>query len=236
MRRQTTILVVDDDPDIRQLVHLYLKQEGYRLLHAENGEEAWKTIQGEPVDLIVLDLMMPGTDGLELCACIRKTKVMPIIMVTAKAGDLDKIRGLSLGADDYVTKPFNPLELVARIKAQLRRYQTYPSPPQPDVHTVGSLQVDVEKRQIWVEGRPIQLTPREFDIVALLVAHPGRVFSAEAIYQQVWGEPLFTSNNTVMVHIRNIREKIEASPRDPVYIKTVWGVGYKMEDFPPAKG
>lgn len=137
MRRQTTILVVDDDPDIRQLVHLYLKQEGYRLLHAENGEEAWKTIQGEPVDLIVLDLMMPGTDGLELCARIRKTKVMPIIMVTAKAGDLDKIRGLSLGADDYVTKPFNPLELVARIKAQLRRYQTYPSPPQPDVHTVG---------------------------------------------------------------------------------------------------
>lgn len=229
MEMQTTVLIVDDEPDIRELIRLYLANEGYRVLEAADGREALELTRKHEIDLMILDVMMSGMDGMETCAKIRERQWMPIIMLTARTGDLDKIQGLAVGADDYVTKPFNPLELVARVKSQLRRYKRYANAftLQTNLLSIGGVTLHPEMRQVWVRGQPVHLTPREFDILALLFRHPGVVFRSEEIYERVWGEPMLTSNNTIMVHIRKIREKIEDDPKNPAIVLTVWGVGYK---------
>jgi two-component system, OmpR family, response regulator VanR len=231
---QPVILLVDDDQEIRQFMQLYLHNEGYRILQATNGKEALQLADSHAIDLMVLDLMMPEMDGLEACIRIREKYWMPIIMLTAKTNDLDKIQGLSIGADDYVTKPFNPLELVARIKAHLRRYLHFDTKSfrQDDVITVQHLTIHLLSRQVFANEKEVRLTPREFDILVLLARHPGVVFTAEQIYERVWNEPMLTSNNTIMVHIRKIREKVELDPKRPMVIQTVWGVGYKVQSSP----
>jgi two-component system, OmpR family, response regulator VanR len=231
---QPVILLVDDDQEIRQFMQLYLHNEGYRILQATNGKEALQLADSHAIDLMVLDLMMPEMDGLEACIRIREKYWMPIIMLTAKTNDLDKIQGLSIGADDYVTKPFNPLELVARIKAHLRRYLHFDTKSfrQDDVITVQHLTIHLLSRQVFANEKEVRLTPREFDILVLLARHPGVVFTAEQIYERVWNEPMLTSNNTIMVHIRKIREKVELNPKRPMVIQTVWGVGYKVQSSP----
>ncbi|MBH8599172.1 MULTISPECIES: response regulator transcription factor [unclassified Thermoactinomyces] len=230
MKQNTTILIVDDDDEIRQLIQLYLQNEGYRIFHATNGREALGLAERHPVDLIILDLMMPEMDGMQACIRLREKFQMPIIMLTAKTGDMDKIQGLSIGADDYVTKPFNPLELVARIKAHLRRFLHFsPAEKQNDVLHIQHVTIRLSTRQVYVNDKEVFLTPKEFDILVLLGKNPGIVFSSEQIYQQVWHEPMTTSNNTIMVHIRKIREKIELDPKQPIIIQTVWGVGYRVQ-------
>ncbi|KPV58785.1 DeoR faimly transcriptional regulator [Paenibacillus sp. A3] len=228
---QPTILLVDDEKEIIDLLEIYLKNEGYRLLRAGNGIEALSVLQKEDVDLIVLDIMMPKMDGIEACLKIREQKHMPIIMLSAKSQDMDKILGLSTGADDYVTKPFNPLELVARIKSQLRRYTrlNVQRPNKENELEIDELTINTATHEVKLDGRDIKLTPREFAILELLARHRGTVWSIEKIYEAVWKEAYFDSDNTVMVHIRKIREKIEENPRKPKFIKTVWGVGYKVE-------
>ncbi|MDQ1912172.1 response regulator transcription factor [Paenibacillus sp. GD4] len=226
-----TILLVDDEKEIIDLLEIYLKNEGYRLLRASNGWEALSVLQKEEVDLIVLDIMMPKMDGIEACLKIREQKHMPIIMLSAKSQDMDKILGLSTGADDYVTKPFNPLELIARIKSQLRRYTrlNVASVRKENEIEVDELTINTATHEVRIDGREVKLTPREFAILELLARNRGTVFSIEKIYETVWQESYFDSDNTVMVHIRKIREKIEDNPRKPKFIKTVWGVGYKVE-------
>lgn len=226
-----TILLVDDEKEIIDLLEIYLKNEGYRLLRAGNGWEALSVLQKEEVDLIVLDIMMPKMDGIEACMKIREEKNMPIIMLSAKTQDMDKILGLSTGADDYVTKPFNPLELIARIKSQLRRYTrlNVPAVRRENEIEVDELTINTATHEVRIDGREVKLTPREFAILELLARNRGTVFSIEKIYETVWQESYFDSDNTVMVHIRKIREKTEENPRKPKYIKTVWGVGYKVE-------
>ncbi|SDD71519.1 DNA-binding response regulator, OmpR family, contains REC and winged-helix (wHTH) domain [Paenibacillus sp. UNCCL117] len=228
---QPTILLVDDEQEIMDLLEIYLKNEGYRLLRAGNGLEALSVLEKESVDLIVLDIMMPKMDGIEACLKIRQDNNMPIIMLSAKTQDMDKILGLSTGADDYVTKPFNPLELIARIKSQLRRYTRLNTGPANRDHEleVDELSINTATHEVKVEGREIKLTPREFAILELLARHRGTVWSIQKIYEAVWKEAYLDSDNTVMVHIRKIREKIEENPRKPRFIKTVWGVGYKVE-------
>ncbi|TVY09015.1 response regulator transcription factor [Paenibacillus cremeus] len=226
-----TILLVDDEKDIIDLLEIYLKNEGYRLLRASNGLEALSVLQKEHVDLIVLDIMMPKMDGIEACLKIREQQNMPIIMLSAKSQDMDKILGLSTGADDYMSKPFNPLELMARIKSQLRRYTrlNVPQPSKEHEIEVDELTINTLSHEVKVDGREVKLTPREFAILELLARSRGTVFSIEKLYESVWKEAYFDSDNTVMVHIRKIREKIEDNPRKPKFIKTVWGVGYKVE-------
>ncbi|UUZ81093.1 response regulator transcription factor [Paenibacillus sp. P26] len=226
-----SILVADDDPEIRDVVRIYLKNEGYRVLEAEDGAQALDFVRRESVDLVILDVMMPVMDGIKACLKIREVSAVPIIMLSAKGEDLDKINGLTTGADDYVTKPFNPLELTARVKAQLRRQTLTTSEKAQDgaVIEIGDLVIDRKRHSVTVRGRDIALTPLEFSILELMASHRGHVFNVERIYQSVWKEDKFTSDNTVMVHIRNIREKVEDNPREPQYIKTVWGVGYKVE-------
>ncbi|WP_302058158.1 response regulator transcription factor [Paenibacillus sp. MZ04-78.2] len=228
---QPTILLVDDEKEIIDLLEIYLKNEGYRLLRASNGIEALSVLQKEDVDLIVLDIMMPKMDGIEACLKIREQKHMPIIMLSAKSQDMDKILGLSTGADDYVAKPFNPLELIARIKSQLRRYTrlNVQRPNKEHELEIDELTINTATHEVKLDGRDIKLTPREFAILELLARHRGTVWSIEKIYETVWKEAYFDSDNTVMVHIRKIREKIEDNPRKPKFIKTVWGVGYKVE-------
>ncbi|WP_201755563.1 response regulator transcription factor [Paenibacillus glycinis] len=229
---QRTVLVVDDDPDIRKIVHIYLRNEGYRVFEAEDGAAALEILkaEGDAVHLIVLDLMMPRMDGLAACMKIREEHDIPIIMLTAKGEDLDKITGLTTGADDYVTKPFNPLELLARVKAQLRRMNVLSAKQQAQsVISIGDLTVEIDRHRVTVDGREVALTPLEFAILGLLAGNRGQVFSADRIYQTVWKEQTGYSDNTVMVHIRNLREKLETNPREPAYIKTVWGVGYKVD-------
>jgi len=223
-----TVLVVDDEAEIRDVVHVYLRNEGFRVLEENNGKEALRRLERENVDLIVLDVMMPEMDGIAACRKIRETSNVPIIMLSAKQEEIDKIAGLSIGADDYVAKPFSPLELIARVKAQLRR-SGMAKADTPDTVYVGDLTVDIARHLVAVGGREVNLTPLEFAILALLATHKGQVFHADKIYESVWKEPSGYSENTVMVHIRNIREKIESNPRQPLYIKTVWGVGYKVE-------
>lgn len=227
-----TILIVDDEKEIRELIEIYLKNEGYQILMAANGQEALEILQDEDIDLIVLDIMMPKMDGIQACMKVREDKNMPIIMLSAKSQDMDKILGLSTGADDYVTKPFNPLELVARVKSQLRRYTklNVPTIKRENELEVGDLTVNTSTHEAKVNGKEVKLTPREFSILELLARNKGIVFSIEKIYEQVWQEAFYESDNTVMVHIRKIREKIEENPRKPQYIKTVWGVGYKIEN------
>ncbi|MGF7030297.1 DNA-binding response OmpR family regulator [Paenibacillus mucilaginosus] len=228
---QPTILIVDDEKDIIDLIEIYLRNEGYRLLRAANGLEALSVLEKEDVDLIVLDIMMPKMDGIEACLKIRESRNMPIIMLSAKSQDMDKILGLGTGADDYMTKPFNPLELIARIKSQLRRYTrlNVTAPSREHEIEVDDLTINTATHEVKLDGREIKLTPREFAILELLARNRGTVWSIERIYETVWKETYLDSDNTVMVHIRKIREKIEDNPRKPRFIKTVWGVGYKVE-------
>ena len=225
------ILVVDDEKEIRDLVEIYLVNEGYKVLKVSNGLEALQILNDNEVDLVILDVMMPKMDGIEVCMRIRKSKNMPIIMLSAKSQDLDKILGLTTGADDYVVKPFNPLELVARVKSQLRRYKRLNVPKKVDqeVIEVDDLVINTKNHQVKVGNKDVKLTPREFEILELLSSNRGVVFSIEKIYESVWKQDFFESDNTVMVHIRKIREKIEENPRRPRFIKTIWGVGYKVE-------
>jgi len=226
-----TILIVDDEKEIRNLIGIYLKNEGFHVLEACDGEEGLQLVKKHKVHLIVLDLMMPKVNGIEMCMKVREIAEMPIIMLTAKSQDMDKISGLTIGADDYVTKPFNPLELIARIKSQLRRYLKMSGlhSSNREELEVGDLRINTATHEVFVNNERVKLTPREFAILELLVSNPGIVMSAEQIYGKVWKEEAFQSENTVMVHIRKIRERIEANPRNPQYIKTVWGVGYKVE-------
>lgn len=232
------ILIVDDEKEIRDLIEIYLKGEGYITIKAENGEEALNVLEKEEVDLIILDIMMPKLNGMEACLKIREEREMPIIMLSAKSEDLDKILGLNTGADDYLTKPFNPLELIARVKSQLRRYKRFNTKKEIEVNgikeceniiEIDDLVINLETHEAWKDEVEIKLTPTEFDILVLLCKNRGKVFSIENIYNSVWKQEFMKSDNTVMVHIRKIREKVEDDPRKPKFIKTVWGVGYKVE-------
>jgi len=231
MINKETVLIVDDEKEISDLIEIYLKNEGYNVLKASNGIEAIKILEENEVHLIILDIMMPKMDGIQTCMKIREERNMPIIMLSAKSQDMDKIIGLSTGADDYVTKPFNPLELMARVKSQLRRYTRLNTPNQKkkDEIEIGNISINVATHEVFVDGKEVKLTPKEFDILELLVRNKGIVFSTQKIFESVWKEDYFESDNTVMVHIRKLREKIELDPRRPQYIKTVWGVGYKFE-------
>lgn len=226
---KVTVLVVDDDPEIRNFIQIFLCNEGYDVLEAENGLQALEIVKTSPVQLIILDVMMPHMDGIRACQKIRETSKIPIIMLSAKEEDIDKITGLTTGADDYVTKPFSLLELVARVKAQLRRQSYSVKDQEEDVFSIGELSIDKARHQVTVKGKEISLTPLEFAILELMASHRGYVFSVDKIYERVWKETSSISDNTVVVHIRNLREKIEDNPREPRYVKTVWGVGYKIE-------
>jgi len=227
-----SILVVDDDKEIVNAISIYLENEGYRVYKAYDGFQALDIITSHDIKLILIDIMMPRLDGLSAVVKIREQKNIPIIILSAKSEDSDKILGLSIGADDYVTKPFNPMELVARVKSQLRRYLTLGDvngTRKANVLKSGGLCFDLDSRTVTVDGEPVKLTATEMKIVELLLRHPGRVFPAEEIYERVWQEPAYNAENTVMVHIRRIREKIEINPREPKYLKVVWGIGYKIE-------
>lgn len=227
----SVILVADDDTEIRDVIHVYLRNEGHSVLEAGDGLEALQVLSQRKVDLIILDVMMPRMDGIKACMTIRERYSIPIIMLSAKEGDMDKIMGLATGADDYVTKPFNPMELIARVKAQLRRQKMLVENDAAHGHiTIRELFIDIAKHFVSIRDQEVMLTPLEFAILSLLAASPGQVFSADAIYESVWKERVGYSDNTVMVHIKNLREKLELNPRKPEYIKTVWGVGYKMDN------
>lgn len=225
------ILVVDDEDEIRQLISIYIRNEGYIPIEAINGEEALAVLDQEDISLVILDVMMPEMDGIATCIEIRKMSKIPIIFLSAKGEQMDKISGLAVGADDYVTKPFHPLELMARVKSQLRRYLQFETTPvQADkIVQIDELLIKVDSHQVFRGEKEIKLTPREFQILLLLAKHPGKVFSISSIYESVWGEPSIAADNTVMVHIRKLREKVEENSRQPRYIKTVWGVGYKID-------
>ena len=226
------ILVVDDEKEIRDLIGIYLSNNGYSVIKAANGVEALNVLKNKNVDLIILDIMMPIMDGLKVCTRIREDKNMPIIMLSAKGEDRDKIMGLTTGADDYVSKPFNPLELLARVKSALRRYKRLNLIEDNDesVIEVDDLYINTNTHEIKIGDKDVRLTPREFDILLFIAKNRGIVFSIKKIYEAVWKEEFMESDNTIMVHIRNIREKIEENPRKPRFIKTVWGVGYKIEN------
>ncbi len=224
------ILVLDDEKEITELVEVYLKNEGYQVRRCYTGKEALQAISHHPPDLALLDVMLPDMDGFSICRELRKTYTFPIIMLTARVEDMDKINGLSIGADDYITKPFNPLELTARVKAQLRRYTRYNESSAGDmILDVGGLSINKETHQCTLNGKHLNLTPTEFSILWLLCENRGKVISAEALFEKVWGDKFLDCNNTVMVHIRRLREKLQEPPRNPRIIKTVWGVGYKIE-------
>lgn len=226
------ILVCDDDKEIVEAIEIYLSQEGYEVLKAYDGAEAMKVLEKEQVDLLVIDVMMPRLDGIRATLKIREINNMPIIILSAKSEDADKILGLNVGADDYMTKPFNPLELVARVKSQLRRYTKLGSTVQAEkksLYTAGGLTIDDDLKEVTVDGELVKLTPIEYNILLLLVKNQGKVFSIDQIYENIWNEDAIGVDNTVAVHIRHIREKIEINPKEPRYLKVVWGVGYKIE-------
>ncbi|MDY4722894.1 MAG: response regulator transcription factor [Clostridium paraputrificum] len=225
------ILIVDDDENIRNLLSIYLENEGFKTIKVDNAKNAIEIIEEKNIELVLLDIMMPQIDGIEACIKIRQNKKMPIIMISAKSEDMDKIHGLTAGADDYITKPFNPLELIARVKAQLRRYTAYnvESNNSKVIIEIGDLTINTDTRQVWVGEKDVRLTPKEFDILELLARNKGIVLSIRKIYEEVWKEEFFKADNTVTVHITNLREKIEVDPKAPIYIKTIWGgVGYKI--------
>ena len=225
-----TVLVVDDDREIVESIAIFLQADGYLVRKAYNGLEALDIVMTENVHLIILDIMMPELDGIRATARLREGSNIPIILLTAKSEDADKILGLNIGADDYITKPFNPLEVIARGKSQLRRYTSLGGAEKgPGLLTVGPIAMDDGAKQVTVDGEPVALTPIEYNILRLLMTHPGQVFSSAQIYEQVWNDPAYGSENTVAVHIRHLREKIEIDPADPRYLKVVWGLGYKME-------
>ena len=224
------ILVCDDDKEIAGAIEIYLKNEGYNVFKAYNGMEALGTVRNEEIHLILMDIMMPKMDGIEATMKIREEKNIPIIILSAKSEDYDKINGLNVGADDYITKPFNPMELVARVKSHLRRYMNFGTIiTKSGVYRTGGLELDNEAKTVSVDGEPVNLTATEFKILKLLMESPGRVFSIEQIYENVWNEKAYSPENTVAVHIRRIREKIEIDPKNPRYLKVVWGIGYKIE-------
>lgn len=227
-----TVLVVDDDQDIRDGIEIYLKNEGYNVLKAANGLEALDQLEENEVHLIILDIMMPKMDGINATFKIREKRNIPIIMLSAKAENTDKIHGLSVGADDYITKPFHPLELMARVKSQLRRYvELGKYEKQSSTIEVNGLAIDTEAKEVRVNGEIVKLTPIEYKITELLLKNAGRVFSIREIYELVWNEEAYNAENVVAVHIRKIREKIEADPKNPQYLKVVWGIGYKIEKY-----
>ncbi|WP_055108865.1 response regulator transcription factor [Paenibacillus ihumii] len=227
-----SILLVDDEKEIIELIEIYLKNEGYILYKASNGIEALQVLQAHDIDLIILDIMMPEMDGIQACMKIREQRNTPIIMLSAKSQDIDKIAGLSIGADDYVTKPFNPLVLLARVKSQLRRYKhlnRQESNRNDHEIVIDELVINTATHTVTVDDQEVKLTPREFAILEMLAVNQGIVLSMDKIYQEVWNEPFMDSKNTIMVHIRKIREKIEKDKQNPRFIKTVWGIGYKMK-------
>lgn len=224
------ILVCDDDKEIAGAIEIYLRNEGYTVFKAFDGVEALNIVRSQPLHLIIMDVMMPKMDGVQATMKIREEKNIPIIMLSAKSEDYDKITGLNVGADDYVTKPFNPLELIARVKSQLRRYVNLGSLEQKSgVYKTGGLEVDDDEKVVRVDGEPVVVTPIEFGILKFLTENAGKVFSMDQIYEHVWNEPAYNPENTVAVHIRRIREKIEINPKNPKYLKVVWGIGYKIE-------
>lgn len=226
------ILVCDDDKDIVEAIDIYLTQEGYEVLKAYDGDEAIKVLKRNEVDLLIMDVMMPRLDGIRATLKIRENMSLPIIILSAKSEDADKILGLNIGADDYITKPFNPLELVARVKSQLRRYTQLGSTARSDNQSefrTGGLVIRDDLKEVTVDGEKVKLTPIEYNILLLLVKNQGKVFSINQIYENIWNEEAIGADNTVDVHIRHIREKIEINPKEPRYLKVVWGVGYKVE-------
>ena len=226
------ILVCDDDKEIVEAIEIYLTQDGHQVLEAYDGIEAVEILKKESVDLLIMDIMMPRMDGIRATLKIREKHNIPIIILSAKSEDADKILGLNIGADDYITKPFNPLELVARVKSHLRRYMQLGSTAIKEseaIYTVGGLAINDDLKEVTVDGEPVKLTPIEYNILLLLVKHQGKVFSIDQIYESIWNEDAIGADNTVAVHIRHIREKIEINAKEPRYLKVVWGIGYKVE-------
>ena len=226
------ILICDDDKEIVDAIEIYLKNEGYKVYKAYDGEEAIRILNAEDIQLLIMDVMMPKLDGIHATLKIREYSSIPIIMLSAKTEDTDKILGLNVGADDYVSKPFNPLELIARVKSNLRRYTklgNMSAPEESNVYRIGGLCMDDDTKEVTVDGEPVRLTPIEYSILLLLVKNPGRVYSIDQIYENIWNEAAIGAVFTVAVHIRHIREKIEINPKEPKYLKVVWGVGYKVE-------
>lgn len=225
------ILVCDDDKEIVDAIEIYLTQEGYRVRKAYDGQQAVELLEKEDIQLLIIDVMMPRLDGIRATLKIREKSSIPIIILSAKSEDADKILGLNIGADDYVTKPFNPLELVARVKSQVRRYTKLGNIAGvgQNVFRIGGLEVNDERKQVTVDGDEVKLTPIEYNILLLLIKNPGRVFSIKQIYESIWNEEALAAENTVAVHIRHIREKIEINPKEPRYLKVVWGIGYKID-------
>ena len=228
------VLVVDDDKEIVNAIEIYLSKEGYNILKAYNGKEALEIVKHNEIHLIIVDIMMPKMDGIEFTDNIRKDKSIPIIMLSAKSEDYDKVLGLDKGADDYITKPFNPIELIARVNSQIRRYTKLGSitmENDENVYKTGELQIDDSTKKVIVDGKEIKLTPTEYNILLFLTKNKGKVFSIEEIYENVWDEECYGAENIIAVHIRHIREKIEINPKDPKYLKVIWGVGYKVENI-----
>ena len=231
------ILVVDDDKEIVKAIEIYLNKEGYNIIKAYNGEEALKKLEKNEIHLIILDIMMPKKDGIETLKDIRKGKTIPVILLSAKSEDEDKIEGLDLGADDYITKPFNPLELLARVNSNIRRYTKLgamsekKSEKKENVYQTGELILDDETKKVTSEGKEIKLTATEFKILKFLMKNKGKVYSIPEIYENVWKEESYGAENIIAVHIRHIREKIEINPKEPKYLKVIWGIGYKIEDI-----
>lgn len=227
------VLVVEDDKEIREGVEIYLKSQGDEVFQAADGVEGLEVIEKEDVHLAIVDIMMPRMDGISMVVKLREKYDFPVIFLSAKSEEVDKIMGLNMGADDYVTKPFTPMELLARVNSQLRRYRRFmerlgDKEENSRIHTIGGLEINEDNVEVTVDGEPVKMTPIEYKILLLLMKNPGRVFSAEEIYERVWNERAINTD-TIMVHVRNIREKIEVNPREPKYLKVVWGVGYKIE-------
>ena len=224
------ILIVEDDKEIREGVEIYLKSQGYKVFQARDGVEGLEILDREEIHLAIVDIMMPRMDGIQMTLKLREKYDFPVIMLSAKSEEVDKITGLNLGADDYVTKPFTPMELIARVNSQLRRYRKFLEKLEVkgNVHVIGGLEINEDTVEVSVDESPVKLTPLEYKILLLLAKNPGRVFSADEIYERVWQERAINTD-TVMVHVRNIREKIEVDPKNPKYLKVVWGVGYKIE-------
>lgn len=227
------VLVVEDDKEIREGVEIYLKSQGYEVFQAADGVEGLEVIEKEDVHLAIVDIMMPRMDGISMVVKLREKYDFPVIFLSAKSEEVDKIMGLNMGADDYVTKPFTPMELLARVNSQLRRYRRFmerlgDKEENSRIHTIGGLEINEDNVEVTVDGEAVKMTPIEYKILLLLMKNPGRVFSAEEIYERVWNERAINTD-TIMVHVRNIREKIEVNPREPKYLKVVWGVGYKIE-------
>ena len=227
------VLIVEDDKEIREGVEIYLKSQGYEVYQAADGLEGLKVIESQEIHLAIVDVMMPRMDGIQMTIKLREKYDFPVIFLSAKSEEVDKIMGLNMGADDYITKPFTPMELLARVNSQLRRYRRFMDKldrkeKMENIHIIGGLELNEDTMEASVDGEPVKLTPTEYKILLLLMKNPGRIFSAEEIYERVWNERA-VNTDTIMVHVRNIREKIEINPKEPKYLKVVWGVGYKIE-------